>query len=138
MQLKSNSNTNMIMNLSYWSWNQWNKKYGYFLFFQDMFHCTFPRNKFVLNMIGNQNNNAFKDWVIVTTDFLFFNTRWENSLWNRNPVEAGINTLCYVILYFQTFFSHYAFNRKYTLLFYVFWRGAPVFRSYWGPFRLQI
>ena len=30
------------------------------------------RNKFVLNMIGNQNNNAFKDWVIVTTDFLFF------------------------------------------------------------------
>ena len=38
-----------------------------------------PRNKFVLNMIGNQNNNAFKDWVIVTTDFLFFNTRWVNT-----------------------------------------------------------
>ena len=54
-----NANTNVLMNLN-------------------------PRNKFVLNMIGNQNNNAFKDWVIVTTDFLFFNTRWVNSLaWNR-------------------------------------------------------
>ena len=57
-----------------------------------------PRNKFVLNMIGNQNNNAFKDWVIVTTDFLFFNTRWVNSLeWNRPSSLCRYTLFNYII-----------------------------------------